>query len=179
MNKFGLTKKAVTKVMKETSSAMQKFKLEYLDKYDVNVSNKLLSELLSKIMEAKAEKIFSKEVGYKVKKETKDSEPDLFFTKISRPLEIKTTSTLTAWTGGEFSKRPFDYLLVSWGGNFDEFFVASIKLEKKDWNSNFSKNFYGPSYSSKKLFSRKDKEIFLGSFEKTHRGSIKIVREKI
>ncbi|MEW6294811.1 MAG: hypothetical protein AB1467_00765 [Candidatus Diapherotrites archaeon] len=179
MNKFGLTKDVVFKVIQETSQAMKKFRQEYLDKYGVNVSNKLLSELLSKIMEAKAEDIFTKAVGYEIKKETKDSEPDLFFTKIKTPLEIKTTSTLTAWTGGEFSKRPFDYLLVSWGGNFDEFFVALVKLKKADWKSNFSKNFYGPSYSAQKLFKRKDKEVFLGSFEKTSRGAIKIVREKV
>lgn len=179
MNKFGLTKDIVFKVMQETSQAMKKFRQEYLDKYGVNVSNKLLSELLSKIMEAKAEDIFTKAIGYEIKKETKDSEPDLFFTKINTPLEIKTTSTLTAWTGGEFSKRPFDYLLVSWGGNFDEFFVALVKLKKTDWKSNFSKNFYGPSYLTQKLFKRKDKEVFLGSFEKTHRGAIKIVRAKV
>lgn len=179
MNKFGLTKETVFEVMKETSSAMKRFRLEYLDKYGVNVSNKLLSELVSKIMEAKAEMIFTKALGYEIKKETKDSEPDLFFTKMNAPLEIKTTSTLTAWTGGEFSKRPFDYLLVSWGGNFDEFFVTLVKLKKSDWKSNFSKNFYGPSYSAQKLFKRKDKEIFLGSFEKSKRGAIKIAREKV
>jgi hypothetical protein len=179
MNKFGLTREIVFKVMKETSKAMKNFKQDYLDKYKVNVSNKLLSELLSKIMEVNAEKIFTRELGYKIMKETKDSEPDLFFTKINTPLEIKTTSTLNAWTGGEFSKRPFDYLLVSWGGDFDEFFVALVRLKKTDWKSNFAKNFYGPSYSSKRLFLRKDKEVFLGSFEKTKRGAVKLVREKI
>lgn len=179
MNKFGLTKEIVSKVIKETSVAMKKFKIDYLDRYKVNVSNKLLSELLSKIMEVKAEEIFTKELGFEIKKETKDSEPDLFFTKSNIPLEIKTTSTLTAWTGGEFSKRPFDYLLVSWGGNFDEFFIALVKLKKTDWKSNFANNFYGPSYSAQKLFKKKNKEIFLGSFEKSSRGTIKIVREKV
>lgn len=121
----------------------------------------------------------TKRLGYEVRKEKSDKEPDLFFTKISRPLEVKLTSTTSAWTGGEFSKRPFDYLLVSWGGNFDEFFIALVHLKKTDWKSNFASNFYGPSYSAAKLFGRKDKQILMGGFEKTPRGAIKIVREKV
>lgn len=163
----------------ETSKCMLDFKHDFIDKYGVNLSNKLISELVGKIFEVQCEKVLTRRLGYEVRKEKSDKEPDLFFTKIEMPLEVKLTSTVNAWTGGEFSKRPFDYLLVSWGGDFDEFFITIIHLKKTDWKSNFKSNFYGPSYSAEKLHSRKDKIVLLGSFVKTPRGAIKVVREKI
>lgn len=179
INNFGITRKFALEIAQETSKCMLDFRRDFIDKYGVNLSNKLISELVGKIFEVQCEKVLTKRVGYEVRKEKSDREPDLLFTKINKPLEVKLTSTTTAWTGGEFSKRPFDYLLVSWGGNFDEFFMAMVHLEKKDWKSNFKSNFYGPSYSAKKLYERKDKMVLLGSFEETSRGAIKIVREKI
>lgn len=176
---FGINRKIAVEIAKETSSCMLDFKRDFVEKYGVNLSNKLISELLGKIFEVQCERVLTRRLGYEVRKEKSDKEPDLFFTRLNRPLEVKLTSTTNAWTGGEFSKRPFDYLLVSWGGNFDEFFVALVHLEKSDWKSNFESNFYGPSYSAAKLYKRKDKVVLLGSFEKTPRGAIKIVREKI
>ena len=178
-NKFGITRNYALEIARKTSTCMLDFRADFIDKYGVNLSNKLISELVGKIFEIQCERVLTKHLGYEIRKETSDKEPDLLFTKINMPLEVKLTSTTTAWTGGEFSKRPFDYLLVSWGGDFDEFFMALVHLKKKDWKSNFKSNFYGPSYSAKKLFGRKDKTILLGSFEKTKRGAIKAVREKI
>ena len=179
LNNFGINRKLALEIAKGTSLCMLDFKKDFIDKYGVNLSNKLISELVGKIFEVQCEKVLTKRLGYEVRKETSDKEPDLFFTKIKKPLEVKLTSTTSAWTGGEFSKRPFDYLLVSWGGNFDEFFMVLVHLEKKDWKSNFASNFYGPSYSSEKLNRRKNKLVLLGSFEKTPRGAVKVVREKI
>src|SRR3989344_963759 len=179
LTRFGITRPIALEIAKATSKCMLDFKLDFIDKYGVNISNKLISDLIGKIFEVQCEKVLTNRLGYRVVKEKSDKEPDLFFTKINMPLEVKLTSTTNAWTGGEFSKRPFDYLMVSWGGNFDEFFMALIHLEKKDWKSNFSQNFYGPSYSAKNLYERKDKLVLLGSFELTPRKAIKIVREKI
>ncbi|MEM3086105.1 MAG: hypothetical protein QXT68_03070 [Halobacteria archaeon] len=170
----------VRKVARETAECMSDFKTNFVEKYKINISNKLTSELVGKIFETRCESIFSKSLGYAVRREASDKDPDLYFTRINRPLEVKLTSTLTAWTGGEFSKRPFDYLLVSWGGSFDEYFVALVRLVKKDWKSNYQKKFYGPSYSAKKLYERKDKKVFMGDFKVNEsRGSVKIVRERI
>ncbi|HII53693.1 hypothetical protein COT30_03350 [Candidatus Micrarchaeota archaeon CG08_land_8_20_14_0_20_49_17] len=179
LNTFGINRTTALELAKETSVCMLGFKRDFIDKYGVNLSNKLISELVGKIFEVQCERVLTKRLGYEVRKEKRDKEPDLFFTRINKPLEVKLTSTTSAWTGGEFSKRPFDYLLVSWGGNFDEFFMALVHLEKKNWKSNFESNFYGPSYSAAKLYERKDKIVLLGSFEKTPRGTVKIVREKI
>ena len=73
------------------------------------------------------------------------------------------TPASTAWTGGEFSQRPFHYLLCSWGGEFDEFFVCLVKLNKTDWKSNISKKYYGLSLSIKKLRELDDKIVLIGS----------------
>lgn len=178
-NAFGLTKEMILEVTSETSKCMLDFKKDFVDKYNVNLSNKLISEIIGKLFEVQCERVFTNRLGYEVRKERNDKEPDLFFTKINKPLEVKLTSTDNAWTGGEFSKRPFDYLLVSWGGLFNEFFIALVHLEKSDWHSNISKNFYGPSYKAKKLYERKDKIILLGSLERTPRGAIKVKRENI
>ena len=179
LKQFGLSREMILEVARGTSKCMNDFRRDFIDKYGVNLSNKLISELVGKIFEVQCERVFTKHLGYEVRKEKSDKEPDLYFTKLEKPMEVKLTSTLNAWTGGEFSKRPFDYLLVSWGGQFDEFFVALVHLEKKDWKSNFSSNFYGPSYSTKKLYARKDKIVFMGSFEKSVRGAVKLVRERI
>ncbi|MFH1199921.1 MAG: hypothetical protein V1708_02545 [Candidatus Micrarchaeota archaeon] len=176
-NPFGITPEMAREIAKETSKCMLDFKHSFIDKYGVNISNKLTSELVGKIFEVECERVLTKRLGYEVRKEKSDKEPDLFFTKINRPLEVKLTSTASAWTGGEFSKRPFDYVLVSWGGEFDEFFIALVHLEKKDWKSNFASNFYGPSYSAAKLHARKDKLVLMGSLEKTPHGAVKVVRE--
>jgi len=69
--------------------------------------------------------------------------------------------------------------LVSWGGDFDEFFCCLVHLEKEDWISNFEKNFYGPTLKAKTVYDKKEKIVFFGDFEETKRGTIKIKREKL
>jgi len=170
-----VTRDNLLEIMKEVSRRMLEVKKFLMDPYEVCFSNKNLSEIIGKIMEKVASDVFTKNLGYEVKNAKADREADLIFTKINLPMEIKMTSTTNAWTGGEFSQRPFDYLLVSWGGNFDEFFVCCVKLQKEDWKSNMSKNFYGPSLSMKKLNSIKDKIILIGKIDNNGR----MIREKV
>lgn len=169
------TRENLLEIMKEVSRRMLEVKKHLMDPYEVCFSNKNLSEIIGKIMEKVASDIFTKKLGYEVKNAKADREADLVFTKIDLPIEIKMTSTTNAWTGGEFSKRPFDYFLVSWGGNFDEFFVCCVKLQKEDWKSNMSKNFYGPSLSIKKINSIKDKFVLIGKIDEKGR----MIREKV
>lgn len=179
MNEFDITKEMVIEILEGVSFRMQKFKKELMDEYDLSFSNKNLSEIIGKIMEKVASDIFTKRLGYEVKRALADREPDLLFTKIDKPMEIKMTSTDNAWTGGEFSQRAPDYLLVSWGGKFDEFFCCLVQLDKPDWESNISKKFYGPSLKAKIVYNKKDKIVFFGNFEVTQRGTIKVRRQKI
>lgn len=169
------TRENLLEIMKEVSRRMLEVKKYLMDPYDVCFSNKNLSEIIGKVMEKVSADFFTKKLGYEVKNAKADREADLVFTKINLPIEIKMTSTKNAWTGGEFSKRPFDYLLVSWGGNFDEFFVCCVKLQKEDWKSNMSKNFYGPSLSLKKVKEINDKIILIGKIDEKGR----MIREKV
>ena len=178
-NKFGLTKEIVVEVLKGVSFRMQKFKEELMDEYDLSFSNKNLSEIIGKIMEKVCADTFTKRLGYEVKRALADRDRDLVFTKISTPMEIKMTSTNSTWTGGEFSNRAPDYLLISWGGNFDEFFCCLTTLKKEDWKSNIKKKFYGPTLTIKTIYEKKDKIVFFGDFEITPRGAIKIKRQKV
>ena len=178
-NPFGLEKGIVLEIVKEVSKKITKADNEVFKPCGIHLSNKNMSEIIGKIMEKTASDILTKKLRYEVKNAQGDFEPDLYFTKIKKAIEIKITSTDNAWTGGEFSKRPFEYLLVSWGKDFDEFFVAFTHLDKKDWHSNMSKNFYGPSYPAKDLYKKKVKTIFLGRLEKTPKGAVKIIRESI
>ncbi len=176
-NPFGLTKELIIEIMTEVAIKIGYLKMQLIDEYEITLSNKNLSEIVSKIIEKSASVILSKRLFYEVKCAKSDQESDLFFTKINLPLEIKATSTTTAWTGGEFSKRPFDHLLVSWDPEtFEHFFVCLVHLKKEDWQSNISKNYYGPSYNKKKLFGRKDKMIFMGNLIKKG-NKIKMIRE--
>lgn len=169
------TRENLLAVTKEVSRRMKALKAQLITPYDIYFSNKNLSEIIGKIMEKVAADYFTKRLGYKVANAHSDKEPDLLFTKINFPVEIKVTSTLNAWTGGEFSRRPFSYFLVSWGGDFDEFFVCTTKLEKTDWKSNMSQRFYGPSLSITKLREKRDKVILVGSINEKGR----MVREKV
>ena len=179
LNRFNITEHAMLKILRTVSFKMQKVKKELIDLYELSFSNKNLSEIIGKIMEKTCSDVFTEELNYPVKRALADKDPDLFFTKINAAIEIKMTSTLTAWTGGEFSKRPFEYLLFSWGENFDEFFCCLVHLEKEDWVSNYQKNFYGPSLKARAVYDKKEKIVFFGGFEQTKKGSIKIKREKI
>jgi hypothetical protein len=168
------TRENLLEVMKEVKRRMGAI-TKILQDYGVYFSNKNLSEMVGKVMEKTASEFFTKKMGYEVKNALSDKQPDLLFTKINFPIEIKMTSTTNAWTGGEFSQRPFDYFLCSWGNKFDEFFVCCVKLKKEDWKSNMGNNYYGPSLSIKKLIEIKDKLILIGSIDEEGR----MIREKV
>ena len=177
--KFGLSKDTVLTIVGKTAEKMRKANNEVFKPYEIHLSSKLLSEIVGKIFEKTASEVLTKVMGYEVRNAQSDADPDLMFTSIHEGMEVKVTSTETAWTGGEFSKRPLDYLLVSWGGDFNEFFVAFAHLEKDEWHSNITRNYYGPSYKTKDLYRKKDRVIFLGALEVTPRNAVRIKREKI
>ncbi len=162
-------------IVKEVARIMNGVRTQLIEPYDIRFSNKNLSEIIGKIMEKVASDVLTKKLGYEVRRATADRDPDLFLTRPNLPLEIKISSTVQGWTGGEFSKRPFHYLLCSWGGDFNEFFVCCVKVEKEDWESNMSGNFYGPSLKIKKLLEIEDKKILVGSISEKGR----MVREKV
>ncbi|MBD3191171.1 MAG: hypothetical protein GF308_11025 [Candidatus Heimdallarchaeota archaeon] len=177
--KFGITRNNLFEITKIVSHKMDKIKELLLDKYDIHFSNKNLSEIIGKIYEKETAEFLSKVTEFQVINAQSDQDPDLRFKKNKRTVknvEIKVTSTLSTWTGGEFSKRPYDYILISWGENYDEYFIAYTHLEKDDWDSNIDKGFYGPSFKVKQLKQKKNKVILLGRINK--RGT-RVIRENI
>ena len=158
---------------------MKKIKEILFDEYDIKFSNKNLSEIIGKIFEKETAEYLDKNTEFKVINAESDKDPDLCFYKngeIIKNIEIKVTSTKSSWTGGEFSKRPFDYLLISWGGDYNEYFIVYTHIEKEEWDSNIAKGYYGPSFKVKKLNEKDDKIILLGSIN--HKGT-GIIRENL
>jgi hypothetical protein len=179
MNSFGITEEMIQEILRGVSERMSYFS-ELRRLYDIHLSNKNLSEILGKIMEKVASDVFTRHLGYEVKKATCDRDPDLFFTHIGKPLEIKITSTDTAWTGGEFSNRASDYILVSWGGEkFDEYFLCLTMLEKSDWESHMAKKYYGPALKAITVYNKRNKQVFIGSFKFSKRGICRVERNSI
>jgi hypothetical protein len=203
-NPFGITREMVLEVLKESSEAMHFFVKEFKQKYDVKLSGKIQSETFSNLLEQIASKVFSKRLGYEVKKATGDNTPDLLFTKINMPMEIKVTSG-QVWRGGEFSKRASWHLMVSRNEDFNEFFVCLVDMESNGglWVSAMQqgKNYYAPSFKKDQIYKLKDEQtmlvketsapygktkvkaseinIFVGDVIKSNRGAVKLVWEKV
>jgi len=140
--------------------------------FDEMFGSKNQSEILSKIIEKVASEQFTEACGFDVINPTTDNEPDLLFTESALPLEIKVTCGEN-WTGGTFSKRPADYLLVSWDKDSKrQAFVALVHLEKNDWKPG-GKNYYGTSFPKRSLYEATqagNAKVLVGALEETKRG---------
>jgi len=177
--KYGIIRSNIIEITKIVSEKLHKIEGSLLDEYDINFSNKNLSEIIGKIFEKETADFLSRKTEYQVINAKSDQDADLCFLKngnVVKNVEIKVTSTINAWTGGEFSKRPFDYLLISWGENYDDFFIAYTHLEKDEWDSNIDKGYYGPSFTVKKLNEKSDKIILLGNINQQ---GTRVIRENI
>jgi len=199
---FGITKEMVLEVLKESSKAMHFFTEEFKDKHGVKLSGKIQSEIFSNLLEQISAKTFSKHLNYEVKKANSDNHPDLTFTKIDMPMEIKVTSG-QVWRGGEFSKRASWHLMVSRNDDFDEFFVCLVNMEQNEglWISAMQKgkNYYAPSFKKDQIYELKTKKsvvkegaapygeeaeipniiILVGDVVKSDKGIVKLVRERV
>lgn len=181
LGQFKLSRKPIIEVLRLTCATMQEFNRLFIRPYEVRLSNKNMSEILGKVLETHASTVFTQLAGHEVRKETSDRDPDLFFTDIDRPLEVKVTSTATGWTGGEFSKRPFDYLLVSWDpvSLYDRYFASLAHLEKQDWESRMANDYYGPSFSARRLSEKTDRIDFVGSIVRGKQGGVRLAWEDV
>ena len=102
---------------------------------------KLYSELISNIIE---ESFRVTVPGVRVG--VADGEPDLYIW--DHPVEIKTAANNRVWRGGDFSKRPGEYLLVGYTQTDKrtlKWFVVQTELTKSEWISSGSDNYYATS----------------------------------
>jgi len=131
------------------------------------LSTKLKSELISNALEAAMSKVIPN-----CEAPTVDSKSDVYINGVA--LEIKTTSTSYTWQGGEFSKRPADYLLVGYTddgvGNNIKLFVLHTKLKESDWISSKSDNYYATSIQLKYILKNNKYTVLTGNIQqkRTH-----------
>jgi hypothetical protein len=142
-------------------------------------SNKLKSEVISNLFESKAEQYFNS-IHIPVRACQSDRDPDLYFIKDRKPLEIKVTRahspTMSSlkWMGGKYSKRNSDHIFIAWHyteptiidpTNTITYVVAKTYVSENDWSvlDNGNNNYYATVFTSDDLL-RKDHEIIVGEY---------------
>ena len=128
----------ITRII-QTANAKYEFHRELLDE----LGAKSQSEAISKILE-----LSFRDVVPNARTGRGDHEADVYINEI--PLELKTSRASRSWRGGEYSKRSGDFLLISWNVDSDGnivWFVIHVILEKDDWTSSVSKNYYATTIS--------------------------------
>lgn len=148
------------------------FYLTTFENDGLNISAKMQSEFISQICESAFEIVLKKAL-VDVISPKKDSEPDCYV--LGEAVELKTTKG-EIWRGGEFSKRPGLYILLSWAKNHDNkisLFAAMQKMKESDWvssMSNAAKNgkkakYYGTFYGKSNLVEQNKYSILSGDVE--------------
>ena len=130
------------------------------------ISGKQHSEFFGAYLEAGFADAITEECGYQSRQPKNDREPDLTFVN-GHTMEVKTTSTDEHWTGGRFSKRPGDYILVSFARDKNEVFVALAYLTEKDWQAPTSDSYYGTKFTAadlERLIKEGRGKVILGGF---------------
>ena len=82
-------------------------------------------------------------------------------------MEVKNTSTDTGWRGGKYSKRPGDYILVSFDKDEEKVFVALAALTEDDWTRPSSDNYYGTTFTAgdlQRVIEEGRGKVILGGF---------------
>lgn len=191
INKIAKELSLDTQVLKKIAGEVEKTNQELMEwnvRHKAHMSTKLLSEVFGNIFAAKLAEVLTSILGYEVRTGISDNDPDTYFTKIGKELEVKVTATDQAWRGGTFSKRPSLYLLISWGRSDSgklELFVALTNIQTDEWEypmkNQKNPNYYASKFKKSKLFEKynKGEVIFLlGKLEKKGRG-IKMIREVV
>jgi len=141
----------ITDVIQMASSKYE-FHRELLDE----LGAKSQSESISKILE-----MSFKSIVPDARTGRGDHEADVYINEI--PLELKTTKKSRSWRGGEYSKRSGDFLLISWdmdaNGNIMWFAIHAV-LEKSDWISSGSKNYYATTISLDEVIAKGGKVLY-------------------
>ena len=114
------------------------------------LSSKQRSEFFGAFLEAAFAECIAEEHGYESRQPEHDREPDLNFLN-GHSMEVKNTSTDIGWRGGKYSKRPGDYILVSFDKESNDVFVALAALTEDDWTHSSSKSYYATSFTAKDL----------------------------
>ena len=139
---------------------------------------KLKSAVLSNLFENVSAEYFTS-IGIRCNPAESDKDPDLYFPKLEKPVEIKVTgldswdSKKIAWMGGKYSKRTADFILVAWYYNdfknslFDDdeaeirFYMVNTFIEQSEWNVISDDSYYATKFTSEQL-KNKEYTVLLG-----------------
>lgn len=129
-------------------------------------SKRVRSGVMSELFENQSAMYYNS-IGIPTESCNNDTEPDLYFTEIDKPCEIKvTSSTNREWMGGSLSKKSSEFILISWEyqtatdtlfGPEPEslkFSVINVFLDKDDWMT-LGENYYATKITSKMLDNKK------------------------
>ena len=143
-------------------------------------SKKLKSEILSNLFESQTA-IYYNSIGIPTKSTKNDREPDIYFLKDNKPLEIKVTGvdeeivSSVKWMGGKYSKRTSDYALVMWHYQEEhntlygiqkehlKFAIVSTHIDQEEWKEvdNGNNNYYATVIRSEDIL-EKDHKMLVG-----------------
>lgn len=137
---------------------------------------KLKSEIMSNLFETQSAEYFNS-IGIPTESADSDRKPDLFFTELNKPCEIKVTGInhpfvkKCKWMGGTFSKRTSDFIFVVWNhnDNTNKISLSIFKcfVDENEWNSiGDGSNYYATTFKSDQIFER-EHEILLGDYDGT------------
>lgn len=140
-------------------------------------SKRVRSGVISELFETISATYYNS-VGIPTEACKNDTEPDLYFTEIDKPCEIKVTSSnKREWMGNHISKKSSEFILISWEykeatdtlfGTQPEdlsFCVINVFLDKDDWMT-LGKEYNGTKITSKMLDKKKLNILVDGSRKK-------------
>lgn len=132
----------------------------------LRLSSKQRSEFFGAFLEAAFAEAIADEHGHESRQPQHDREPDLNFLN-GHSMEVKNTSTDTGWRGGKYSKRPGDYILVSFDKDESKVFVALAALTEDDWTRPTSDSYYGTTFTAgdlQRVIEEGRGKVILGGF---------------
>jgi hypothetical protein len=137
-------------------------------------SKRVRSGVISELFETQSA-LYYNSIGITTLSCKNDTEPDLYFSDIEQPCEIKvTSSSKREWMGNHISKKSSEYILISWDyqeetdtlfGREPEkltFSVINVFLDKSDWMT-LGEEYNGTKITSKMLDGKKVKILVDGS----------------
>jgi hypothetical protein len=165
LNKFSidvLTEDVATRAHAQAREDFQSLSPAVLSR----LSSKQRSEFFGAFLEAAFADAIEFRHGHSSRQPEHDREPDLNFLN-GHTMEVKNTSTDVGWRGGKYSKRPGDYILVSYDKNDNKIFVALAALTEDDWTRPTSNSYYGTTFTAddlERVIEDGRGKVILGSF---------------
>lgn len=149
------TKNILREILHDTQKGIKKI----IKIHDGGSRTALISDNYSTLLGTNVSKIIHKRFGYEVEiSGTDNRKTDLYFPEFDIKVELKATAR-TSWSGGEYSKRPYPTILISYDIDNSEYFVSLVP--KIDWRVSESENYYATTLSWKNFRDNYPEKVIL------------------